>query len=426
MRHSSFLAASALVGASLIGCHGADVGETQPAAAQQVATTAAPKSTDLGRPFATAVANVPENKPAFAEQTRANEYRSTTQVTVTEVATGLRTPWALAFLPDGRMLVTEKHTGNLLIVTKDGQKSPPVAGLPKVDGRSQVGLHDVEVAPDYAESKLIYWAYVEPRTGGNGLNVARAKLVDGPSPRIEGLQIIFRAEPTLTSSMQAGGRLVFAPDGNLFVTLGDRSVQAGRVQSRDLKSHLGKVVRIKPDGTVPSDNPFVSTPGAKPEIWSSGHRNVLGAALDANNRLWTNEMGPRGGDELNLTVKGKDYGWPDIGYGEEYTGARAHQSTQKAGLEQPVYYWDPVIAPSGMAIYAGDLFPEWKGNVFIGGLVSTSLVRLIVDDDKVVGEERLLRDRRERIREVVEGPDGALYLLTDATNGKLLKLTPKP
>ena len=203
------------------------------------------------------------------------------------------------------------------------------------------------------------------------------------------------------------------------------SVQAGRGQARDLKSHLGKIVRIKPDGTVPSDNPFVSTPGARPEIWSSGHRNVLGAALDGSNRLWAHEMGPRGGDELNLVAKGKDYGWPTIGYGEEYSGARAHESTQAPGLEQPVYYWDPVIAPSGFTIYTGDLFPAWKGSYFIGGLVSTALVRLVVQDDKVIGEERLLRDRKERIREVVQGPEGALYLLTDADNGKLLKVTPK-
>jgi glucose/arabinose dehydrogenase len=232
-------------------------------------------------------------------------------------------------------------------------------------------------------------------------------------------------EPTFDSTMHAGGRLVFAPDGTLFVTLGERSALEGRVQAQDLGSHLGKVVRIHPDGSVPKDNPFVGRQGARPEIWSSGHRNILSADLDAKDRLWIVEMGPRGGDELNLVEKGKDYGWPTIGYGEEYSGAWIHRTTQAPGMEQPVYYWDPVISPSGLTIYSGELFPEWRGNFFIGGLSSEALVRLVVDGDRVVGEERLLTDLGARIREVVQGPDGALYLLTDARNGKLLKVTPR-
>jgi glucose/arabinose dehydrogenase len=239
------------------------------------------------------------------------------------------------------------------------------------------------------------------------------------------VEVVFRMQPTLESTKHAGGRLVFAPDGSLFVTLGERSILEGRVQARDLGSHLGKIVRIHPDGSVPRDNPFVERKGARPEIWSSGHRNVLGAALDAQGRLWIAEMGPRGGDELNRPEAGKDYGWPTIGYGEEYSGARIHEATQGPGMEQPVYYWDPVISPSGMTIYSGKLFPEWRGNFFIGGLSSQALVRLVVEGDRVVGEERLLRDLRAGIREVVEGPDGALYLLTDATNGKLLRLAPR-
>jgi glucose/arabinose dehydrogenase len=231
-------------------------------------------------------------------------------------------------------------------------------------------------------------------------------------------------QPTLDSGKHAGGRLVFAPDGMLFVTLGERSIKEGRVQARDLKSHLGKIVRIAPDGSAPKDNPFVGQPGARSEIWTLGHRNVLGADLDEKNRLWIVEMGPKGGDEVNLIERGKDYGWPTIGYGEEYSGDRIHESTQAPGLEQPVYYWDPVISPGALTIYTGDLFPEWKGNLLIAGLSSKALLRLALKDDRVIGEERLLMDRGDRIREVVQGPDGAVYLLTDGSDGKLLKLAP--
>lgn len=378
-----------------------------------------------GAPVETAPPNVPEFSPAFPGQTRAPGITTRTPLNVTEVASGFDRPWAIAFLPDRRMLVTEKPTGALYIVTADGKKSPPVAGLPPVDGRGQGGLLDVELGPDFAESGLVYWTYYEPREGGNGLAVARARLVDGAQPRVEGLQIIFRMQPTLESTAHAGGRLVFAPDGTLFVTLGERSILAGRVQARDLGSHFGKIVRIYPDGSVPKDNPFANRAGARPEIWTLGHRNILSAALDDRNRLWIVEMGPRGGDEVNLVEAGKDYGWPTIGYGEEYSGERLHESTQGPGMEQPVYYWDPVISPSGLTIYSGDLFPEWRGNLLVGGLSSRALVRLALEDDRVVGEERLLTDLDARIREVVQGPDGALYLLTDARNGKLLKVTPR-
>jgi aldose sugar dehydrogenase len=378
-----------------------------------------------GAPVETAPPNVPEFKPAFPGQTRAPAVKTRTALQVTELASGFNQPWALAFLPDGRMLVTEKPTGALYIVTPQGQKSPPVAGLPEVDGRDQGGLLEVRLAPDYAKSQRIYWTYYEPRQGGNGLAVARARLVDGPRPRVEGLQIVFRMQPTLDSTKHAGGRLLFTPDGKLFVTLGERSILPGRVQAQDLGSHFGKIVRINPDGTVPQDNPFVGRKGARPEIWSLGHRNVLSAALDAQGRLWAVEMGPRGGDELNLVQKGKDYGWPTIGYGEEYSGKPIHERTRAPGMEQPLYYWDPVISPCGMTIYSGGLFPEWKGNFFVGGLSSTALVRLVLENDRVVGEERLLTDLNERIREVVQGPEGALYVLTDDSNGRLLKLTPR-
>lgn len=378
-----------------------------------------------GAPVETAPRNAPYLEPAFPGQTRAPGVRTRTPFQVVTIASGLEYPWALAFLPDRRMLVTEKLTGRLFVVGPDGKRSPPVAGVPPVDGRNQGGLLDVEVAPDHRTTGRIYLSYYEPRKGGNGLAVARARLVDGATPRLEGVEIVFRMLPTFDSTLHAGGRLVFARDGTLLVTLGERSHLAGRVQARDLGSHLGKIVRIRPDGSVPEDNPFVGRKDARPEIWTLGHRNVLAAALDADGRLWVAEMGPRGGDELNLIERGKDYGWPTIGYGEEYSGARIHAAAQGPGMEQPVYFWDPVVSPSGMAIYLGELFPEWRGNVFIGGLSSRALVRLVLRDGRVVGEERLLRELEARIREVVQGPDGALYLLTDARDGKLLKLVPR-
>lgn len=373
----------------------------------------------------TAPPNVPEVKPAFKGQTRAPLSPSATRFEVVEVASGLEKPWAIAFLPDGRMLVTEKSAGRLRIVSARGEKSAAVTGVPRVDGRDQGGLLDVELGPDYGESKLVYLSYYEPRSGGNGLAVARGRLSDGSAPGLAEVSVIFRMQPTLDSTKHAGGRLVFAPDGNLFVTLGERSIMAGRVQAQDLRSDLGKIVRIRPDGSIPNDNPFVGRDDARPEIWSFGHRNILSAALDAKDQLWIVEMGPRGGDELNLVEKGKDYGWPTIGYGEEYSGAKLHEHTAAEGMEQPVYYWDPVISPSGLTIYSGKLFPEWKGNLFIGGLSSRALVRIVLKDQRVVGEERLLTDRGERFREVIQGPDGALYLLTDASDGKLLKLVPR-
>lgn len=363
--------------------------------------------------------------PAFPGQTNAPAVTSQTRYQVTVVASGFNYPWAVAFLPDRRMLVTEKHTGNLFIVTPEGVKSPPIAGLPPVDGRDQGGLLDVEVSPDFATSRLIFWTYYEPRAAGNGLAVGRGKLKEGAQPRIEALRIIFRMKPTLDSTMHAGGRLVFHPDGTLFVTLGERSILPGRVQARKLNSHFGKTVRINPDGTVPANNPFVNRTDARPEIYSLGHRNVLAAALDSQNRLWEVEMGPLGGDELNLIGAGKDYGWPTIGYGREYSGAPIHQSAQGPGMEQPVYFWDPVIAPSGMTIYSGNLFPEWKGNFFIGGLAGHALVRLVMNNDRVQGEERMHPAGNARVRDVVQGPEGALYLLTDEPNGRLLKITPR-
>lgn len=367
--------------------------------------------------------------PAFAGQTRAPEKKANVAFEVMTVAGGLQTPWGLAFLPDGRMLVTERP-GRLRIVGKSGQLSEPVAGLPTVDARGQGGLLDVALDPKYAANKLIYWSYAEPREGGvNNTAVARGKLVEGAAPRVEDVQVIFRQAPSLRSTLHFGNRLVFARDGKLFITLGDRSITEGRMQAQRLDGLLGKIVRLNPDGSVPADNPFVGREGARPEIWSLGHRNIQSATLHPETgELWEVEHGTRGGDEINIARKGKDYGWPTIAYGIEYRGGPITEGiTAKEGMEQPLYYWDPVIAPSGMAFYTAKLFPAWKGSLFIGGLGSTSLVRLTLEGEKIVGEERLLTDlqpKRERIRDVRQGPDGALYLLTDSSEGRILKLVP--
>ena len=273
-------------------------------------------------PVRTGAPNVPEFKPAFAGQARAPAVQTRTPLQVAVVASGLSNPWALAFLPDGRTLITEKAPGALRVLGADGRLSAPVAGLPRTDDRDQGGLLDVAVAADFAATSMVYWSYAEPRQGGNGTAVARGRLVsDGAASRLEGVEVIFRMMPTLDSTKHFGGRLVFAPDGKLFVGLGERSDLPGRAQAQDLRSHFGKIVRINPDGTVPSDNPFVGRADARPEIWSLGHRNVLAAALDPRGRLWEVEMGPRGGDELNRPERGRDYGWPTISYGEEYSGA---------------------------------------------------------------------------------------------------------
>jgi glucose/arabinose dehydrogenase len=349
---------------------------------------------------------------------------------VVTVAEGLVNPWGMTFLPDGRMLVTERP-GRLRIVTPDGKLSEPVAGLPPVDSRGQGGLLDVEIDPAFQKNGLIYWSFSEPHPNmENNTAVARGRLVDGPMPRVENMQVIFHQSPSLNSGAHFGSRLVFRRDGTLFVTMGDRSATPGRMQAQNLDSLIGKIARINPDGSVPKDNPFVGKPGVKPEIWSYGHRNSQAAALHpTTGELWEVEHGTRGGDEVNIAEKGKDYGWPTIAYGIEYQGGPILEGIQvKAGMEQPVYYWDPNIAPSGMAFYTGKLFPAWQGSLFIGGLGSQNLVRLALDGNKVVGEERLLQDlqpQREGIRDVVQGPDGALYLLTNNAKGRVLKLMPK-
>jgi glucose/arabinose dehydrogenase len=340
---------------------------------------------------------------------------------VTTIAKGLEHPWSLEFLPDGRMIVSERP-GRMRIVDRDGRLSEPLGGVPKVFVSGQGGLLDICLAPNFAQSHEIYFSYAEPGDGGAGTAVARARLGDRA---LENLQVIWRQVPKVSGGNHFGSRIVFARDGTMFVTMGERFTH--RDQAQNLAVTLGKIVRLNADGSVPKDNPFVGREGVGPEIWSYGHRNVQAAAIDPNTgQLWTVEHGARGGDELNHPQAGKNYGWPVITYGIDYNGAKIGEGTSKPGMEQPVYYWDPVIAPSGAQFYTGSLFPEWKGNLLIGSLTPGLLVRLEMKDGKVTNEHRydagLLKNR---IRDVRQAPDGAIYVITDEENGKILRADPQ-
>lgn len=383
-------------------------------------------------PAETRPASKANYQPAFPNQTRAPNIQAGVQFDVKEVvASGIQNPWSFEFLPGGKILIAER-AGQLRVVGADGKLSEPIKdGLPPVAYAGQGGLLDVALDPNFAASQTIYWSYAEPQADGtNNTAVAKARLVDGATPKLENVQVIYHQKPSLKSPLHFGSRLVFAKDGTLFVTQGERSILSGRVQAEDLKSGLGKIVRINTDGSIPKDNPFVGKADALPEIWSYGHRNVQGAFLHpVTGELWELEHGPQGGDEINIARKGKNYGWPSVTYGVEYGPANTRIGeglTQKAGTEQPVYYWDPVIAPGGLAFYNADLFPKWKGSVFAAGLNSNYVARLTMDGDKVKGEERLqFSDKRERYRDIGVGPDGALYVLTDGPAARLLKITPK-
>jgi glucose/arabinose dehydrogenase len=349
-------------------------------------------------------------------------HSSAGDVVVQTAASGLDHPWAIAFLPDGRMLVTERP-GRMRIVGKDGTLSPALAGVPQVFASGQGGLHDVVLDRSFAQNHILYFCYAEPVEGRARTALARARLIDEGTARIGDVEVIFRQAGPLSSGNHFGCRIVQTPDDNLFLTTGDHFTT--RDQAQNLGNDLGKIIRIRPDGSVPPDNPFVGKAAAKPEIWSYGHRNPQGLALHpVTGKLWEHEHGPRGGDEVNLIEKGKNYGWPVIGYGIDYSGAKIHESTQKAGMEQPLKYWVPSIAPSGMTFYTGNVFAPWRGSLFVGALAGQLLVRLELDGDKVVREERLLQQLRERIRDVREGPDGALWLATDSSSGRILRLAP--
>jgi glucose/arabinose dehydrogenase len=363
---------------------------------------------------------------ALAAQTNAPDAPKT-KVTVTTVTDKLSHPWGLQVLPDGRYLVTERD-GALRVVSQQGAVTAPIDGMPNVVNKGQGGLLDVLLAPDYATSGTIFFSYAEPRGNfRNGTTVVRAKLtLEGQSGRVEDGQIIFRQEPAATSFQHFGSRLLFDNTGALLITTGERGSLSE--MSQDLGTHLGKVIRIMPDGSVPPDNPFVKDDDKRPEVWSYGHRNMQGAAYDsATGTLWVTEHGPRGGDELNRVEKGKNYGWPVITYGIEYSGGKVGDGiTAKEGMEQPVYYWKPSIGTSGLALYTGGLFKDWEGNLLAGGLAKPRLERLVLKDGAVAAKEVLLSDLRERVRDVRVAPDGAVLVLTDGDSGKLLRLTPAP
>ena len=337
---------------------------------------------------------------------------------VTDYATGLEHPWGMAFLPDGRALVTERP-GRLRIIARDGKLSAPLAGVPRVHAQGQGGLLDVALDPKFAQNATIYLSFSDPGEGVAGTAVARAKLTDAG---LTDVRVIYRQHPKLAGSGHFGSRIVFRRDGTMFITQGDR--QRYSEQAQQLESGVGKVIRINTDGTIPRDNPFVGRNGVRPEIWSYGHRNVQAATLHpSTGALWTVEHGARGGDELNHPEAGKNYGWPAISYGVEYSGRPIGEGLRaKAGMEQPVYYWDPVIAPSGMLVYTGNAYPAWKNSIFIGSLQPGALVRLEMKDGRVTKEERYLGELNQRIRDVEQGPDGLLYLLTDESGGRVLRI----
>jgi glucose/arabinose dehydrogenase len=346
------------------------------------------------------------------------------QVTPEVVAKNLDHPWGLTFIGNGRMLVTER-SGRMRVVQANGDLGAPLEGLPKVDVGGQGGLLDVQADSGFARNRTVYFCYSEPAAsgGGNSTALASARLSDDEK-RLEQVKVIFSQKPKYRSNAHFGCRIVEGGDGTLFLTLGDRFRRMEDAQKLD--NHHGKIVRISKDGSVPKDNPFAGRSGALPEIWSYGHRNAQGATLGPDGKLWANEHGPQGGDEINRPEAGKNYGWPVISYGEHYGGGKVGEGASKPGMEQPLYDWTPSIAPSGMAFLKSDKYgKDWKGSLFVGALKFRYLARLEVRDGKVVKEEKLLQEFGKRIRDVREGPDGLLYLLTDESEGEVVRLRPR-
>jgi aldose sugar dehydrogenase len=374
-----------------------------------------------GAPVETAAANT-RYAPAFAGQTRVKSVATTTAYKAELIASALKRPWAVVPLPDGRLIVTEIK-GSLAIFDANGKLQKTVTGLPEVVAKGQGGLLDIAPDPNFLTNRLLYWSYAEAMGEGNLTAVAKGKL-SADETTVQDVQVIFRATPALKSNLHFGSRLLFDGEGYLYVTTGERSNLDGRKQSPWLSSGLGKIFKITTQGKPAPGNPFLGRPDAMPEIWSYGHRNPQSLDMHPETgAIWEAEFGPRGGDELNLIAPGKNYGWPTITYGLEYSGQPIGEAIQqKEGLEQPVYYWDPVLSPSGMTFYKGNAIPEWKNNLFIGGLSSMHIARLVIENNKVVGEERLLADKQERFRDVAY-LNGALYAVTD--NGNMYKIEKK-
>ncbi len=362
-------------------------------------------------------------KPAFAGQTRIAAVASTTAYEGKVLSSELSHPWGITSLPDGRLLITEKG-GTMRIATAAGELSPAITGIPKVNSDGQGGLLGVRVDPDFEKNRLVYWVFSEALPEGNLTAVAKGKL-SADEKKIEGATVIYRATPAYKGTLHYGGRILFTKEGDIIISTGERSDLETRPQAQDVKSGLGKVIRITKDGKPVVGNPFDGKPDARPELYSYGHRNVQGLAFHpVTGDLWENEFGPRGGDELNRIEPGKNYGWPTITYGIEYSGEKIGDSIQqKEGLEQPVYYWDPVVSPSGMTFYSSDSIPEWKNNLFIATLSGMHIDRIVIQDNKVVGEERLLISEEQRFRDITQGKDGALYAVTD--QGRLYRIYKK-
>jgi glucose/arabinose dehydrogenase len=420
---NSRLILSAILAAASAACN-SGTGQSAATPAPAPSAEATPGGAANCAPLETREPNAPDQRPAFPGQTRACAAPSNVAFDVVVLARGLEHPWAVEPLPGGDLLVTERP-GRMRIISAAGNLGQPISGLPAVDARRQGGLLDVALGPSFASDRTIYWSYSEPRQGGNGTSVARGVL-SSDRQRVEDVRVVFRAMPTYDGGLHFGSRLVFGPDGMLYVTLGERSDKPIRPQAQQLDSHMGKLLRMGADGSAPQDNPFAGQGNAKPEIWTLGHRNVQSVAFDPSGQLWVVEHGTKGGDEINRIEKGKNYGWPLVAYGEEYNGEPIPGAvTARDGYEPPVYYWDPVIAPSGAEFYTGSAFPAWRGSLFVGNLKDKNLVRLTLDDGRVTGEEHLLADRGQRVRDVRQGPDGALYVVTDEAKGELWKIAPR-
>ncbi|GGD14991.1 PQQ-dependent sugar dehydrogenase [Aquisalinus flavus] len=377
-----------------------------------------------GEPVPQGEPNVPSQTPAFPGQTRAPQSDSGVTLQAEEIA-GFDEPWGMALLPDGAALVTERG-GDLYMVSAAGEKSSPITGVPEVDNRDQGGLLDIAISPDFSSDRMVYIAFSEPRGDNeNGTSLARGTLSEDMTA-LENVEVIFQQMPSWESTKHFGNNIEFDGDGHLFLTLGERSLPEPRQLAQDLDAHLGKVVRLNMDGTAPDGNPFTDRDGALPEIWSYGHRNIQGADIHPETgRLWTIEHGPAGGDEINIPSAGTNYGWPVVTYGEDYDGTPIGDGiTEREGMAQPVYYWDPVIAPGDMVFYEGAMFADWQGDLLVASLKPGAIVRLELDGERIVGEERLLTDLA-RIRDIDVDKDGSLLILTDETNGGLYRVTPE-